>query len=485
MRGLSFRVTGTALLLYASSAAAAAPGGQTVTLCHIPPGRPQAAVTLHLPAAAAAAHLGHGDRPGPCRAPDDACDPGRRGFSCDDAAYTLGRLILESENAEEIALLALPDRGSAPPLGDLTSVPPPTVAMGRCIEQAFAQEPEVGFSYALARDAVLQVSGAGGFARAPWESEASGATMTPDTRMTIASVSKPVTAVAIMRLLEEHPVGLDDPFYPLVSAKFNGLSTSGDLTLYTIPGPGVGAVTIRHLLTHTSGLKPGLGCGQLPLLLGLGAIHPPGTVHDYENSNYCLLREVIEQVSGVDYIAYVQQKVLQPMGILTMSCERDQTNPALYYNTIGDPGFLWGDYVSSCSAYGWYASARHLTQFLVGVRSHAAISAASTDQMFGECFDKPGPGEYCLGWTKANGAVGTYLSHSGDWIKNGCYNEATGNNECPKGFNGTITRFPLGIDATLFVNTRGGTGPNPPLKSEATILRECYEQVFQAVNPGP
>lgn len=485
MRLSSLPAMVTALLLCASSAGAAPPGAQTVTLCHVPPGRPQAAVTLHLPPAAAAEHLRHGDRPGPCQVPDGACDPGRRGFSCDDAAYSLGRLILDSENAEEIALLALPDRGTRPPLGDVTSIPPPTAAMGACIEQAFAQEPEVGFSYALARDAVLVTSGAGGFARAPWEDEAPSAAMTADTRMTVASVSKPVTAVAIMRLLEEHPITLDDPFYPLVSAKFNGLFISGDLTIYNIPGPGVAAVKIRHLLTHTSGLKPGLGCGKLPQLLGIGAVHPPGTVYDYENSNYCLLREVIEQVSGLDYIEFVQQKVLQPMGILTMSCERDQTNPALYYNTIGDPGFLWGNYVSSCSAYGWYASARNLAQFLIGVRSHTAISAASTDQMFGECFDKPGSGEYCLGWTKANGAVGTYLSHSGDWIKNGCYNQSTEENECPKGFNGTITRFPLGIDGALFVNTRGGTGPNPPLKSEATILRECYEQVFQAVNPGP
>jgi CubicO group peptidase (beta-lactamase class C family) len=485
MRGSSFCVTSTALLLCASSAWAAPRGAEIVTLCHVPPSRPQAAVTLHLPPAAASEHLHHGDRPGPCPPPAGACHPGRRGFSCDDAAYTLGRLILESENAEEVALLALPDRGTRPPLGNLTSVPPPTAAMGACIEHAFAQEPEVGFAYALARNAVLEVSGAGGFARAPWEDDAPGVAMTPDTRMTIASVSKPVTAVAMMRLLEEHPIALDDPFYPLISAKFNGLFITGDLTIYSIPGPGVAAVTIRHLLTHTSGLKPGLSCGKLRELLGIGTLQAPGTVFDYQNSNYCLLREIIEQVSGLDYIEYVQQNVLHPMGILTMSCERDQTNPALYYNTIGDPGFLWGDYIGSCSAYGWYASARNLAQFLIGVRSHAAISAASTDQMFGDCFDKPGSGEYCLGWTKANGLVGTYLSHSGDWIKNGCYNEATEENECPKGFNGTITRFPLGIDATLFVNTRGGTGPNPPLKSEDTILRECYEQVFQAVNPGP
>jgi CubicO group peptidase (beta-lactamase class C family) len=306
--------------------------------------------------------------------------------------------------------------------------------------------------------------------------------MTPTTRMTMASVSKPLTAVAVMRLLEETDVHLDDAFYPLVAAKFNGLWIGADQTIVNIPGPGTATVTIRDLLTHTSGLKPALGCGKLEQLLGVGTVNPPGTVYDYENSNYCLLREVIEQVSGMDYVAYVQQKILQPMGLPTVSCERDAVNPALYYNTIGDPGFLWGNYVSSCSAYGWYGSAEDLARFLVGVRGHLAISPASTDQMFGECFNAPGP-DYCLGWSKVNGEVGAYLTHSGDWIKNGCYNAETDANECPRGFNGTITRFPFGVDGVIFVNTRGGSGPNPSLKSEAAILRECFEQAFVAANP--
>ena len=58
-----------------------------------------------------------------------------------------------------------------------------------------------------------------------------------------------------------------------------------------------------------------------------------------------MLREVIEQVSGKDYISYTQNHVLGPMGITDMSCEREDTDPTLYYNTVGDPGYLWGGVV--------------------------------------------------------------------------------------------------------------------------------------------
>jgi hypothetical protein len=43
--------------------------------------------------------------------------------------------------------------------------------------------------------------------------------------------------------------------------------------------------------------------------------------------------------------------------------------------------------------------------------------------------------------------------------------------------------MPLGFDAAVLVNTRAGAAPNPGLKSEVTILRECYTEAFEQANP--
>lgn len=279
-----------------------------------------------------------------------------------------------------------------------------------------------------------------------------------------------------MKLLEETSVDLDDPFYPLISSEFSGLYVNEQGQFMNIPAFGVANVTIRNLLTHRSGLKTGLGCGKLHEILGTNLPGTPGVTYNYENSNFCLLRQVIEHVSGMDYVTYVKTKILAPMGINTMSCTPDAVAPALYYNTIGSAGKLWGDYAATCAAYGWNASARDLARFLAGVRLGTVLSPASTAQMFDSCPDDPQNG-YCLGWKRAtSAAIGTYTGHGGDWIASGC-----GGN-CNKGFNGTVRRYPHEIDAVLLVNTRSGAGGNPTLTSESTILNNCYLEALDAAN---
>lgn len=354
--------------------------------------------------------------------------------------------------------------------------PPNPALIGRCIVRAFASEPEVGFSYAINRGGALAASGAGGWARAPWETVDPSVPMTADKRMTIASLSKPLTAVAVMVLLEENGLDLDDPFYPLISSEYAGLYITPQGQWMNIPAFGVNTVTIRNLLTHRSGLKPGLGCGKLHESLGTNLPGTPGVTYDYENANFCLLREVIEHVSGMDYVDYVQTKVLTPMGITGMSCKPDTVKPALYYNTIGSAGKSWGDYSTSCSAYGWYASAKQLAKFLAGVNFETVLTATSTHDLISHCPNGATNG-YCLGWQRSTVAgIGTYNGHGGDWIASGC------GGDCNRGFNGTVRRFPHTIDAVLLVNTRGGAGGNPTLTSESTILNNCYLEALALAN---
>jgi CubicO group peptidase (beta-lactamase class C family) len=465
-----------------------------VEICLGPSRRPDKQKTLRLPKKAAERLIRQGKATlGACEPVTLVCSGEKAQVGCGELATLREDAILQSEQEEEISTLVLKDEGPRLPIDDVTSIPPRPSAMGQCIDDAYAQEAEVGYAYAIAQNGILADKGAGGWAVAPWESGPSLA-MTETTRMTIASISKPITAVSVMKMLEQYPgIGLDDPFYPLIADKFSGPFYFGDGTMVDVPGPGVDQVTLRNLLTHRSGLKTGLGCGfgNLTKLLAIGVVGTPGTTYDYENSNFCLLREVIEQVTGVDYIDYVEANVLHPMGITDMSCEQDDVDPARYYNTIQQPGTTFGDYVNSCGAYGWYASAVDLAQFLANFRFNAVLTQASQDRLLGECPNPGDPTGYCLGWISSDTTIGLHHWHNGDWFT-GDPCAPSGDlgdigvipSACRKGFNGTIMQFPLGIDATLLVNTREGTNFNPGLKSEVTILRECFKEAFLDANPG-
>jgi hypothetical protein len=118
---------------------------------------------------------------------------------------------------------------------------PPAIFSAKIYERLGTQA--VGYSYALAKDGTVIGYGAQGYKRAPWEAVGGGLPITPDTRMHIASVSKPVLATAFMLL----GVSADDTFYPYVEQRF------------PTHGQGVDQVTIADLLTHKSGM------GELPL----------------------------------------------------------------------------------------------------------------------------------------------------------------------------------------------------------------------------
>jgi CubicO group peptidase (beta-lactamase class C family) len=271
------------------------------------------------------------------------------------------------------------------------------------LKEELTKKGAVGFSYAIVQSGQLIKSGAQGWARAPWEAKQPNIALTTTKRMTVASISKPITAVAVMKLVEQKKLSLDSKFYPLIKDKFPKA------------GKGVENVTIRQLLNHKSGLKPGIGCGDnLPNLLLQGTPWDDG-IRPYENSNFCLLREVIEKVSGQNYVNYV-----------------------------------WGDFSKTCSAYGWSASAIDLAKFLAYVRYHKVLSKPTTDQMLSEG----------LGWQKTVGTRGTYYQHGGDWI-----------GPEKKGFTGVIMHFPDNIDAVLLVNTRGDF-------NKTTLLKNAYEAAF-------
>jgi D-alanyl-D-alanine carboxypeptidase len=129
----------------------------------------------------------------------------------------------------------------------------------------------------------------------------------------IGSVSKQFVATAIMMLVEEGKISLDDP-----------------VSKYLDDSPGRWKkITIRHLLTHTSGI-PDIVNENIPLDSGPGdfdqhvfkavarrSLHfAPGDEWRYSNSNYHLLGMIIRKVTGENYDDFLRERIFEPLGMI-------------------------------------------------------------------------------------------------------------------------------------------------------------------------
>jgi CubicO group peptidase (beta-lactamase class C family) len=143
-----------------------------------------------------------------------------------------------------------------------------------------------------------------GFANLEWNVPA-----TTDTVFEIGSVTKQFTAACIMLLVEQGKISLDDPI---------------NLYLKNTPASWNG-ITIRHLLTHTSGIKNYTALDgfelsrhltQAQFIAQIGAVptvFPPGEKFSYSNSGYNLLGYIVENVSGQKYWQFLSEKILGPL----------------------------------------------------------------------------------------------------------------------------------------------------------------------------
>ena len=148
--------------------------------------------------------------------------------------------------------------------------------------------------------------------------------MTTDTIFNMASMTKPITSVAIMMLVDEGKLALDDdvakylPKYrnPLVISRFNEADGSYETR------PAKRPITIRHLLTHTSGIGYGFASPTLTKImqksgkteLDLPLLFDPGESWAYGASTR-VLGHVVEAISGETIDRFLDSRILQPLGM--------------------------------------------------------------------------------------------------------------------------------------------------------------------------
>lgn len=134
----------------------------------------------------------------------------------------------------------------------------------------------------------------------------------PDTIFLVASITKPVTVAGVMLLVERGKLLLDDPVFSIIPEFGNR---------------GKDSVTVRHLMTHTSGLPDMLPENQrlreqhIPLkeftrrMCELELNFPPGTNIQYQSCGIALLGEIVERIEGVPLPEFLHQEIFQPLGM--------------------------------------------------------------------------------------------------------------------------------------------------------------------------
>jgi CubicO group peptidase (beta-lactamase class C family) len=263
-------------------------------------------------------------------------------------------------------------------------------------------------------------------------------------RMRIASVSKPITSAAVMKLVQDGTIAQADAV----------LGSAGRLgTTYGTKSYGAAelSITVDHLLTHTSGFQ---NSPNDPMFAELSRDHAsligwvldnrdpvttPGSAYMYLNFGYCLLGRIIERVTGKGYADHVLQAIAGPAGIHSMAIAGDTAaaraaDEVVYYGQGGEDPYSMK--VARMDAHGgWIANAPDLLRFLrlVDGRDGSDILTASTVTTM--TTGSAANSGYARGWT---------VDAAGNWDHNG---------SLPGTFS-VLRRRADGTGDTVLMNTR-------------------------------
>jgi D-alanyl-D-alanine carboxypeptidase len=245
-----------------------------------------------------------------------------------------------------------------------------------------------------------------------------GAPATADTIYELASVTKPFTAVAVLLLVEDDALGLDDP-----------------VNSYFPDAPeGWREMTIRHLLAHSSGIPDYFNLPALQLeddfawrldfshetlrsiVFAASLRFAPGEQTAYSNTGYSLLGMLIERVTGQTYEAFLTERLFRPLDMTaTRRNSRVDLIPRRAAGYVRDDGILQNaPYTSMTWAYaegGIVSSARDLARWDAALSAEDVLPRARLDEMWTPTDDDlPAMG---LGWTVNSSDAGTTIGHSG------------------------------------------------------------------------
>jgi CubicO group peptidase (beta-lactamase class C family) len=248
---------------------------------------------------------------------------------------------------------------------------------------------------------------------------------TDSTVYAVGSVSKQFTAAAIVLLSQQRRLGLEDP-----------------ITRYLPEGSAVwSGVTIRHLLTHTSGIPQDTMLDwrreYSESLLVRSAVQPlefvPGELESYSSTGYDLLGVIIHRVTGVFWSDFVRDHIFRPLGMHTARVNSDTDivpNRAAGYQVVNDtlknPEWV-SQSINATAGGGLSFTVRDLAQWAIGLNHAKVLGRAGLELSWTPVrLTNSGVYPYGLGWNIVEQRGYRRIGHSGAW----------------RGSHATIQRYP-------------------------------------------
>jgi CubicO group peptidase (beta-lactamase class C family) len=217
---------------------------------------------------------------------------------------------------------------------------------------------------------------------------------TPATLYGACSVSKMFATAAVMQLVDQGRISLDEPVVTYLPA-------------FSMPlDPRYRDLTVRMLVNHSSGLpthdlrsvtlapNPDYGAQVLAGLRNQRLAYPPGTISSYNNEGFTLVESLVAEVSGQAFPAYVRANLLAPLGMAAsqyMDAALPETGLARAYDAAGArPAYCFNMYGSG----GLFTTPGELSHFAImalnggtwggrRILSAAALAAMAEDQRLG------------------------------------------------------------------------------------------------------
>ena len=288
----------------------------------------------------------------------------------------------------------------------------PVAELARVAAEGHKQSGAPGMSVAVVVDD--RIAWAEGFGMADVENDVAARA---NTVYRIASISKPIAATAVMQLVERGRVTLDDPVQKYVPA---------------FPAKGEQVVTVRHLMTHTSGIRHYRDgemesrdayetvADALRIFKDDPLLFAPGTKYSYSTYAYNLLAGVVEAASGLSFEEYLKTHVWTPAGMTATYFDHvDALIPkrAEQYVRAGNSwrNAPYADLSNKWAGGGILSTAEDLARFHIALDAGKLLKPATLKDMYTPYRLVDGSeSAYGLGWNISKDDRGrTWIAHSG------------------------------------------------------------------------
>lgn len=348
----------------------------------------------------------------------------------------------------------------------------------------------VGYSYFVGRQSLYK-----GYGKARTSADGTERNFTSTTKITVASVSKLVTAIAAVRMLGRRGISLDAPIGPYFPSDWNVSDYVEDITFAQLLSHSSGIkdygnvntdyAKLKQFFTQSVSTGTTTSCQPASVVDPSNPINPNNLNRCYSNYNFAIFRILLPKVAGLDedsdlttrprtlanqYESLVRSNVFNLVGQGNVNCNPPTESPAstryaFAYNFPGtSPGADFGDESLKCGAAGWYLSVSDIAEVLLSINAldGRILTENATTHQFNDMRTRG------LGWD---------IFTNARLEKNGGYGSCDASGVCKiistsAGIFGPVTGPRL--VAVLFMNSNISGGPSDG-DGATVVLQRAYD----------